>query len=36
VGEKTLLIVTSGTARLDNRKVKDVFGGTGIVPQVAV
>jgi prolyl-tRNA editing enzyme YbaK/EbsC (Cys-tRNA(Pro) deacylase) len=29
VGEKTLLIVTSGTARLDNRKVKDVFGGKG-------
>ena len=29
VGEKTLLIVASGTARLDNRKVKDVFGGKG-------
>jgi prolyl-tRNA editing enzyme YbaK/EbsC (Cys-tRNA(Pro) deacylase) len=29
VGERTLLIVTSGTARLDNRKVKDVFGGKG-------
>ena len=29
VGEKTLLIVTSGTTRLDNRKVKDVFGGKG-------
>jgi prolyl-tRNA editing enzyme YbaK/EbsC (Cys-tRNA(Pro) deacylase) len=29
VGEKTLLIVTSGTARLDNRKVKDVLGGKG-------
>ena len=29
MGEKTLLIVTSGTARLDNRKVKDVFGGKG-------
>ena len=29
VGEKTLLIVTSGTARLDNRKVRDVFGGKG-------
>ena len=29
VGERTLLIVTSGSARLDNRKVKDVFGGKG-------
>jgi prolyl-tRNA editing enzyme YbaK/EbsC (Cys-tRNA(Pro) deacylase) len=29
VGEKTLLIVTSGTARLDNRKVKNVLGGKG-------
>ena len=29
VGERTLLIVTSGTARLDNRQVKDVFGGKG-------
>jgi prolyl-tRNA editing enzyme YbaK/EbsC (Cys-tRNA(Pro) deacylase) len=29
VGEKTLLIVTSGNARLDNRKVKDAFGGKG-------
>jgi prolyl-tRNA editing enzyme YbaK/EbsC (Cys-tRNA(Pro) deacylase) len=29
VGERTLLIVTSGTARLDNRRVKDVFGGKG-------
>jgi prolyl-tRNA editing enzyme YbaK/EbsC (Cys-tRNA(Pro) deacylase) len=29
VGERTLLVVTSGTARLDNRKVKDVFGGKG-------
>src|SRR5215472_14187850 len=29
VGDKTLLIVASGIARLDNRKVKDVLGGTG-------
>ena len=29
VGDKTLLIVTGGTARLDNRKVKDVLGGKG-------
>jgi prolyl-tRNA editing enzyme YbaK/EbsC (Cys-tRNA(Pro) deacylase) len=29
VGDKTLLVVTSGTARLDNRKVKDVLGGKG-------
>jgi prolyl-tRNA editing enzyme YbaK/EbsC (Cys-tRNA(Pro) deacylase) len=29
VGDKTLLIVTSGTARLDNRKIKDVLGGKG-------
>jgi prolyl-tRNA editing enzyme YbaK/EbsC (Cys-tRNA(Pro) deacylase) len=29
VGERTLLVVTSGTARLDNRKVKDVFHGKG-------
>ena len=29
VGEKAMLVVTSGTARLDNRKVKDVFGGKG-------
>ncbi len=27
VGETTLLLVTSGTARLDNRKCKDAFGG---------
>ena len=27
VGDTTLLVVTSGTARLDNRKSKDVFGG---------
>jgi prolyl-tRNA editing enzyme YbaK/EbsC (Cys-tRNA(Pro) deacylase) len=29
VGGKTLLIVTSGIARLDNRKVKEVLGGKG-------
>src|SRR5262249_34181485 len=29
LGAKTLLIVTSGVARLDNRKVKDVLGGKG-------
>ena len=29
VREKTVLIVASGTARLDNRKVKDVLGGKG-------
>jgi prolyl-tRNA editing enzyme YbaK/EbsC (Cys-tRNA(Pro) deacylase) len=29
VGDQDLLIVTSGTARLDNRKVKDVLGGKG-------
>ena len=27
VGETTLLLVTAGTARLDNRKFKDRFGG---------
>jgi prolyl-tRNA editing enzyme YbaK/EbsC (Cys-tRNA(Pro) deacylase) len=29
VNGNVLLIVTSGTARLDNRKVKDAFGGKG-------
>jgi prolyl-tRNA editing enzyme YbaK/EbsC (Cys-tRNA(Pro) deacylase) len=29
VGERTVLVVTSGTGRLDNRKLKDVFGGKG-------
>ena len=29
VGAATLLVVTSGVARLDNRKVKDVLGGKG-------
>ena len=27
VGEQTMLVVTCGTARLDNRKFKDRFGG---------
>jgi prolyl-tRNA editing enzyme YbaK/EbsC (Cys-tRNA(Pro) deacylase) len=27
VGERTFLVVTGGLARLDNRKVKDTFGG---------
>jgi prolyl-tRNA editing enzyme YbaK/EbsC (Cys-tRNA(Pro) deacylase) len=27
VGETVLLVVTSGTARLDNKKCRDVFGG---------
>jgi prolyl-tRNA editing enzyme YbaK/EbsC (Cys-tRNA(Pro) deacylase) len=27
VGERSFLVVTSGTARLDNRKVKAAFGG---------
>jgi prolyl-tRNA editing enzyme YbaK/EbsC (Cys-tRNA(Pro) deacylase) len=29
VGGEVLLVVTSGTARLDNRKIKDAFGGKG-------
>jgi prolyl-tRNA editing enzyme YbaK/EbsC (Cys-tRNA(Pro) deacylase) len=29
VGDKVLLVVTSGTARLDNRKIKDALGGKG-------
>lgn len=29
VGGKVLLVVASGTARLDNRKIKDVLGGKG-------
>jgi prolyl-tRNA editing enzyme YbaK/EbsC (Cys-tRNA(Pro) deacylase) len=27
VGEETMLVVAAGTARLDNRKFKDTFGG---------
>ena len=27
IGERVVLVVTSGTARLDNRKIKQVFGG---------
>lgn len=29
VGNRVFLVVTSGTARLDNRKIKDAFGGKG-------
>lgn len=29
VADRVLLVVASGTARLDNRKIKDVFGGKG-------
>ena len=29
VGDTVLLVVTSGTARIDNRKFKDRFGGKG-------
>jgi prolyl-tRNA editing enzyme YbaK/EbsC (Cys-tRNA(Pro) deacylase) len=29
VGGKVLLVVAGGTARLDNRKIKDVLGGKG-------
>ncbi|SCW81079.1 Cys-tRNA(Pro) deacylase, prolyl-tRNA editing enzyme YbaK/EbsC [Rhizobium mongolense subsp. loessense] len=29
VGDETMLVVASGTARLDNRKFKDAFGGKG-------
>jgi prolyl-tRNA editing enzyme YbaK/EbsC (Cys-tRNA(Pro) deacylase) len=29
VGERVLLVVASGTARLDNRKIKEVLGGKG-------
>jgi prolyl-tRNA editing enzyme YbaK/EbsC (Cys-tRNA(Pro) deacylase) len=29
IGDKVLLVVASGTARLDNRKIKDVLGGKG-------
>jgi len=29
VGDETMLVVASGTARLDNRKFKDTFGGKG-------
>lgn len=27
IGDETMLVVTSGTARLDNRKCKDILGG---------
>lgn len=29
VGDEAMLVVASGTARLDNRKFKDTFGGKG-------
>lgn len=29
VGERVVLVVASGTARLDNRKLRDAFGGKG-------
>ena len=29
VGDQTMLVVAGGTARLDNRKFKDTFGGKG-------
>lgn len=29
IGERAILVVTRGDARLDNRKIKDVFGGKG-------
>jgi prolyl-tRNA editing enzyme YbaK/EbsC (Cys-tRNA(Pro) deacylase) len=32
VGEQPLLVVTSGTARLDNKKAKAVFGGKPKMP----
>ena len=33
VGERALLVVTSGTARLDNKKAKAVFGGKPKMPE---
>ena len=35
VGERALLVVTSGTARLDNKKAKAVFGGKPKMPEAA-
>ncbi|WP_108661851.1 YbaK/EbsC family protein [Acuticoccus kandeliae] len=29
IGEKVVLVVASGTARLDNKKVREAFGGKG-------
>jgi prolyl-tRNA editing enzyme YbaK/EbsC (Cys-tRNA(Pro) deacylase) len=35
VGERTFLVVTGGVARLDNRKVKDAFGGKASMLEAA-
>jgi prolyl-tRNA editing enzyme YbaK/EbsC (Cys-tRNA(Pro) deacylase) len=35
VGGKTFLVVTGGVARLDNRKVKDTFGGKASMLEAA-
>ena len=35
VGERTFLVVTGGVARLDNRKVKDTFGGKASMLEAA-
>lgn len=35
VGDKTFLVVTGGVARLDNRKVKDTFGGKASMLEAA-
>ncbi|MEO8883275.1 MAG: YbaK/EbsC family protein [Devosia sp.] len=33
IGDKALLVVTSGTSRLDNKKAKAVFGGKPKMPE---
>jgi prolyl-tRNA editing enzyme YbaK/EbsC (Cys-tRNA(Pro) deacylase) len=35
VGDRTLLLVARGDARLDNRRIKDVFGGKGRMIEAA-
>ena len=35
VGDRTFLVVTGGLARLDNRKVKDTFGGKASMLEAA-
>jgi prolyl-tRNA editing enzyme YbaK/EbsC (Cys-tRNA(Pro) deacylase) len=35
VGDRTFLVVTGGVARLDNRKVKDTFGGKASMLEAA-
>lgn len=35
VGQRTFLVVTGGIARLDNRKVKDTFGGKASMLEAA-